>query len=352
MPRDGQKARPAVKAPTGSVTRRRILHLGAVALALVLLASPLVAEPQQPAKVFRIVVLTPHPAPQQKATPVETVGVFRQALRELGYTQGENILIEERFAAGSVDLLREYAAEAVRLQADVIFAISYAAIQAAANATKTIPIVGHDLDSDPVASGFVASLARPRGNVTGVFLDLPELSGKALQLLKEAIPGIAQVAVLRAPIADAAPLRAAEGAARSLSLQLQIVEARGPSDFDSAFAAAVKGRNRALMVIPSPMFGTHRKLIGDLAVKHRLATTSILPLYAEAGLLMSYGPDVYAMARQAAPYVDRILKGAKPGDLPVQRPARFELIVNLKTARAIGLTIPPSLTLRADRVVE
>ncbi|MGH9317514.1 MAG: ABC transporter substrate-binding protein [Thermoanaerobaculia bacterium] len=342
-----------MRASTRSATSSRgwTLHLGTVAFALVLLAPPLVAEPQQPAKVFRIVVLTSHPAPQG-GTANETLRGFRQTLRELGYIQGENILIEERFEAGREDRLREYAAEAVRLQVDVIFAVSYAAIQAAANATQTIPIVGHDLDSDPVASGFVASLARPGGNVTGVFLNLPELSGKALQLLKEAIPGIARVAVLRSPTTAPAPLRAAEVATRSLGLQLQIVEAGGPGDFESAFSAAVAGRNRALMVIPSPMFGAHRTLISDLAVKHRLATTSILPLYAEAGLLMSYGPDVHGMARQAAPYVDRILKGAKAGDLPVLRPARFEMIINLKTARAIGLTIPPSLILRADRVVE
>jgi putative ABC transport system substrate-binding protein len=281
-----------------------------------------------------------------------TLRVFRQALRDLGYVQGENILIEERFAAGSVDRLREYAGEAVRLQVDVIVAITSSAIEAAANATKTIPIVGYDLDSDPVASGFVANLARPGGNVTGVFLDLPELSGKALQLLKEAMPGIARVAVLRSATTTQAQLRAAEVATRSLGLQLQIVEARGPGDFEGAFSAAVAGRNRALMVISSPMFGAHRKLIGDLAVKHRLATTSIFPLYAEAGLLMSYGPDGPGMFRQALAYVDKILKGAKPGDLPVLRPARFELIVNLKTARAIGLTIPPSLVARADRVVE
>jgi putative ABC transport system substrate-binding protein len=335
-----------MKAPTRSATRRRILHLGTVAL--VLFAPPLVAEPEQPTKVFRIVELNPTPALG------DTQRVFRQALRELGYVQGENILIEDRFAAGSEDRLREYAAEAVRLKVDVIFAVSSSAVQAATNATKTIPIVAVDLESDPVASGFVASLARPAGNLTGVFLDLPELSGKGLQLLKEAISGIARVAVLWDPTENPAPLRAAEVATRSLGLQLQIVEARGPSDFESAFRATVKGRNKALMVIPSPMFGfpAHRKLIGDLAAKHRLATTSIHSRYTETGLLMSYGPNLYWLFREPATYVDKILKGAKPGDLPVQRPARFEMIVNLKTARAIGLTIPSSLMLRADRVVE
>ena len=337
-----------MKALIGSPTTRRILHLGIVALALVLFAAPLVAEPQQPTKVFRIVELNPTPAPQEQQRG------FRHALRGLGYVQGKNILIEDRFAAGSEDRLREYAAEAVRLKVDVILAISSSAVQAATNATKTIPIVAVDLESDPVASGFVASLARPGGNLTGVFLDLPELFGKGLQLLKEAIPGIARVAVLLDPSLDhTAPLRGAEVAARSLGLQLQIVEARGPSDFESAFRTTVKGRNSALMVIPSPRFGgVHRKLIADLATRHRLSTTTIFSHYTEAGLLMSYDPSIYWMFRQAAKYVDKILKGAKPGDLPVQRPVRFEMVVNLKTARAIGLTIKPSLMLRADRVVE
>jgi putative tryptophan/tyrosine transport system substrate-binding protein len=334
-----------MKALAPSATKKRLLHLGTVAL--VLFASPPVAEPQPPTKVLRIVELNPTSGPQEQQR------VFRQALRELGYIQGENIFIEDRFAAGSEDRLREYAAEAVRFKVDVILAISSSAIQAAMNATKTIPIVGLNLESDPVASGFVASLARPGGNLTGVFLDLPEVFAKGLQLLKEAIPGIARVAVLRDPSLDTtAPRRAVEVAARSLGLQHQIVEARGPSDFESAFRATVKGRNSALMVLPSPMFGAHPKLIGDLAARHRLATTSILSHYTEAGLLMSYGPNLYGLSRQAATYVDKILKGAKPGDLAVQRPVRFEMIVNLKTARAIGLTIPPSLMLRADHVVE
>ena len=316
-------------------------------VAFIVLAAPLAAEAQQAAKVFRIVELNPTPAPQEQQ------GVFRQALRELGYIPGENILIEDRFAAGSEDRLREYAAEAVRLKVDVILAISSSAIQAATSATKTIPIVGLNLESDPVASGFVASLGRPGGNLTGVFLDLPEVFGKGLQLLKEAIPGIVRVAVLRDPSLDtAAPLRATKVAAGSLGLQLQILEARGPSDLESAFRATVKGHNSALMVIPSPRFAPHRKLIGDLAAKHRLPTTSIVSFYTEAGLLMSYGPNLFGLYQQAATYVDKILKGAKPGDLPVQRPTRFEMIVNLKTARAIGLTIPPSLLLRADEVIQ
>jgi putative ABC transport system substrate-binding protein len=270
--------------------------------------------------------------------------------------QGENLLIEDRFAAGSEERLRAYAAEAVRLKVDAIFAVSSAAMRASTHATQTIPIVGLDLASDPVASGFVASLARPGGNVTGIFVDLPELFGKGLQLLTEAIPGIARVAVLRDPNLDPTPLRAAEGAARALGLQLQIVEARGPNDFASAFSAIVEGRNNALMVLPSPRFNAPQrpagKLIGDLAIQHRLPTTSLLSRYTEGGLLMSYGPNLYGLFRQAATYVDKILKGVQPRDLPVQRPARFELVINLKTAKALGLTLSPLFLWRADEVLE
>ena len=337
-----------MKAPAGSETRRGILHLGGVALALVAFTPLPAAEAQQPTKVFRIIELNPIPPD----VPLEPQRVFRQTLRELGYVQAENILIEDRFAAGSEDRLREYATEAVRLKVDVILAISSSAVQAATKATKTIPIVGMDLESDPVASGFVSSLARPGGNVTGLFLDLPELAAKRLELLKEAIPGIARVAVLWDPSMNTVPLRATEVAARSLGLHLQIVEARRPSDFEGAFRAAVNGRNRALMVIQSPMFASHPKLIVDLAAKHRLPTTSIFSYFTEAGLLMSYGPNLNDLFRQAAIYVDKILRGARPSELPVQRPTRFELIVNVKAAKALGLTMPPSRLLRADQVIE
>src|SRR5262245_46685941 len=218
-----------------SALRRRILHLGTVAL--VVFASPPVADPQHRPNVRRIVELNPSAGPQEQQR------VFRQALRDLGYIQGENILIDDRFADGSEERLRAYAADAVRLQADVILAISSSAIRVSTNATKTIPVVGLDIESDPVASGFAANLARPGGNLPGVFVDLPELFGKGLQLLKEAVPGTARIAVLRDPSLNPAPLRAAETAAQSLSLPIQVVEARGPSDFENAFRAAAQGRN-------------------------------------------------------------------------------------------------------------
>lgn len=325
-----------------SVIRRWIVLLGAIAVVLV--AGLPVAEPQQPTKTFRIMELNP-------GAPQEQQRIFRQALRDLGYVQGQNMLIEDRFAAGSDDRLHEYAAEAVRLKVDVIVAISSAAIRAATNAAKAIPIVGLDLESDPVASGFIASLARPGGNLTGVFVDLPELTGKGLELLKEAIPGIARVAVLRDPTLNpAALLPAAEAAASALGLRLQIVEARAPNEYDSAFRVALTGHNNALMVIPSPRFD--RKRLAELAARHRLPTTTLFPHYADAGFLMSYGPNVYGLFSQAATYVDKILKGARPGELPVQRPARFEMVINVKTARALSLTIPKSLLARADRVID
>jgi len=325
----------------------RILQLSGV-VPLVLFAVLRAAEAQQPANPFRIVELNPIP-PHPSLEPQR---VLRQTLRERGYVQGKDIVIEDRFAAGSEDRLREYAAEAVRLKVDLIVAVSSSAVRAAANATKTIPIVALDLESDPVASGFVASLARPGGNLTGFFLDLPELTSKRLELLKEAIPGLARVAVLWDPTMNPEPLRTAEVAARSLGLSLEILETQGPSDFEAAFRAAVRGRNSALMVIQSPMMDAHPAQIAALAMKYRLPVTSIFSHFTEAGLLMSYGPNLNDLFRQAAIYVDRVLKGAKPKDLPVQRPTRFELIVNLKTAKSLGLAIPQSLLVRADRLVE
>jgi putative ABC transport system substrate-binding protein len=318
------------------------------------LVTPLVVEGQQKGKVYRVIELNPIP-PATPGTQQLANGpykVFRQALRELGYVQGMNIVVEDRFAGGSEERLREYAAEGVRLKADVILAVSSAAVRMAANATKTIPIVGLDLESDPVASGLVASLARPGGNLTGFFLDLPELNGKRLELLKEAIPGIARVAFLLDATMDSAPRRAAEIAARQLGLSLQLVEARGARDLEGALHAAVRGGSRALMIHESPLLSTQPQRIADLTVKHRLATTGIFAHVAEAGILMSYGPNLNELFRQSATYVDRILKGTGPGDLPVQRPAKFDLVINLKTAKALGLTIPPSLLLRADQIIE
>jgi putative ABC transport system substrate-binding protein len=264
---------------------------------LLTLLAPLTAAAQPTGRVLRIGELSPIPPEGGSGQPPK---IFRQGLRELGWIEGENIVIEKRYAAGSDDRLREYAAELVRLNVDVIFAVGSSAVRVIRSATKKIPIVALDLESDPIASGLVAGLARPGGNLTGFFLDLPQLSGKRLELLKETIPGISRVAVLWDPPMDPVPLRASEAAARSLNLHLQVVEARGPNDFERAFSLAAKG-NRALVVSQSPMFDVHQQLLVDLAAKHRLPTTSIFSRAAEAGFLMSYGPNIDDLFRQAAP---------------------------------------------------
>jgi putative ABC transport system substrate-binding protein len=314
-------------------------------VSLGILVTPLAPEAQPTTKVFRIAELDPIPA------PTEVVLAFRQRLGELGYVLGKNLLIEERYGAETDAQLRAYAADLVRLKVDVIFADSSAAVRAARQATTTIPIVALDLETDPVASGLVGSLARPGGNLTGLFLDLPELNGKLLQLLKEAIPGITRVAVLWDSAMDRVPLRATEVAARSLGLQLHIVEVRGPNEFERAFKEAISQRASAFIVMQSPLLYFHRAQIAELAIKQHLPTITIMPSFAEAGHLMSYGPNLLVLFQRAAIYVDKILKGAKPGDLPVERPTRFALIINLKTAKALGLTIPQSVLARADEVI-
>jgi putative ABC transport system substrate-binding protein len=274
-------------------------------------------------------------------------------LRGLGYVEGRNILLEERWADGTSDRLPALAAELVRLNVDVIVTASTPAVQAAQQATKTVPIV-MTLVSDPVASGVVASLARPGGNVTGLSLMHPEVSGKRLALLKEVIPKLSRVAVFWSPSTASYQLvlSETETAARALGVQLQPVEGRGPTDFDSGFSAIARERAGALVVLPDALFRNRQRRILDLAAKSRLPAMYWSRDFVEAGGLMAYGANLPDVFRQAANFVDRILKGAKPGDLPIEQPAKLELVINLKTAQALGLTIPPSLLLRADHVVQ
>jgi putative ABC transport system substrate-binding protein len=330
------------------ITRRDFIS----ALAGGLLAAPLAAEAQPPEKVPRVGYLNPgSPSDPLSQRRLEA---FRQGLRDLGYVEGQNIAIESRWAEGQYDRYPALAADLVRSKVDVIVAQSGAATQAAQQATRTIPIV-MSLVNDPVGSGLVASLARPGGNVTGLTIISPDLVGKQLQLLKEVVPEVSRVALLRHPDnpASAAQLREAEAAARALGVRLQTLEARGPQEIDSAFAAMTRERAGALLIIPDAIFVNQRRQIAELAAKRRLpsiygGTTG----YAEAGGLMVYGPNPLDLKRRAATYVDKILKGAKPGDLPVEQPTKFELVINLKTAKALGLTIPQSLLLRADEVIE
>jgi len=293
--------------------------------------------------------------PRAATSPPEVgLKAFQDTLRERGYIEGQNIAIDYRWAEGKEDRLRAFAADLVGLRVDVIFAVSSIALRAARDATQTIPIVALDLETDPVASGLANSLARPGGNITGVFLDQPELYAKWLQLLREVAPKVTRVAVLRDPAADPAGLRSLEAAARQLSVQLRVLEVRVADDLENAFQAAKKGRAEALMVFQSPAFAVARteRRIADLAVANRLPTITMLRSLVEAGGLISYGVNLSDVMGRATLLLDKILKGAKPGDLPIERPVRFDLAVNLKTAKALGLKIPPSIVVRADEVIQ
>ncbi len=317
-----------------------------VALALAILAAPPAAEAQQPAgKIPRIGILRPG------SWPDPLVEAFRQGLRELGYAEGRNINIEYRWAEGRVERFPSLAADLVHLKVDLIVAAGTQAL-AAKQATTTIPIV-MPISTDPVGSGLVVSLARPDGNATGFATLSEELPGKWLELLKETLPRVSRVAVLLAPATPPGQVTVSEGAVRSLGLHLQMLNMRRSDDFETAFAAAKKNRAGALVVLGSPFFYSYRTRLVELAAKHRLPT-----IYPEkefiigSGGLMSYGPDFHDLFRRAATYVDKILKGAKPGDLPVEQPTKFEFVINLKTAKALGLTIPQSVLIRADEVIQ
>jgi putative ABC transport system substrate-binding protein len=327
----------------------RLRTIGLIlALALGVFLVPLTADAQQAGKVCRIGVLwTRGPVPHLD-------GILPQALRELGYVEGRNIIIERRYAEGRAERLPDLAAELVRLKPDVIVATATAATQAAKNATKTIPIVMVAV-LDPVGTGLIASLARPGGNITGLtFLAGLEIVGKTLQLLKEAVPGIRRVAVLWNPThpTHQVALQELKAAARVLGVELQPLGARGPDEFDSAFSAMARERADALLVMPETIFVQHRIRLADFAAKHRLPAMHAVREHAEAGGLMAYAPNVVEIVRHAAIFVDKILKGAKPADLPVEQPTKFELVINMKTAKALGLTIPQSVLFRADQVIQ
>ena len=319
--------------------------------ALGLLGAPPAAEAQQAAKVYRLGLLGGS-SPSSPGGRRAWEGFF-QGMRELGYVEGQNILVEGRFYGDHTDRLPALAAELVGLKVDVIVAGTAPAPEAAQRATSTIPIV-MAVHSDPVGSGLVASLAKPEKNATGVSSLGPELVGKRLQLLKEAVPGISRVAVLSNPTdtAQALQLREAQVAARSLKMRLQVLEARAPNDFARAFSAMTKERVGGVIIITSSMFYDQRTRIAELAAESRVPAIYSVREYAEAGGLVAYGVNLGESFRRAATYVDKILKGAKPADLPVEQATKFELVINLKTAKALSLTIPASLLQRADQVIE
>ncbi len=281
---------------------------------------------------------------------------FLQGLRDLGHVEGRNVVIEYRSAEGKPERLPALAAELVALKVDVIVATGTPASLAAKQATRTLPIVFAGV-ADPVGGGLVTSLARPGGNVTGLSLLAPELVGKGLELLKQAVPGVSRVAVLWQPggsgeRTEQDMLKAAEGAARALGVRLQFIEVRGPADFDQAFSDMTKARAGALTVLSSNMFLVEHRRLVTLAGKNRLPAVYPFREFVDAGGLMAYGAGVHDSVRRAATYVDKILKGTKPADLPVEQPTKFELVINLKTAKALGLTIPQSVLGRADEVLQ
>jgi putative ABC transport system substrate-binding protein len=329
------------------MNRREFIRTVSVSL----LAAPLVAEAQQAAKVPRIGWL-----PVNLAAGPVNLEPFRQALRDLGYVEGRNLVIETRDAEGRLERLPALAAELVALKVDVIVAPGTPQALAAKNATRTIPIVFVGANN-PVADGLVTSLARPGGNATGSSNFAPELVGKRLELLKEAVPGVSRVAVVWQPgavpeSAERDMLKEAEVAARALGVRPQFVEARGPADVERTFSDMTRARAGALTLLPSAMFVSERRRLVDLAARNRLPAVYGSREFVDAGGLMSYGPNIADLNRRAATYVDKILKGAKPADLPVERPTKFEVVINLKTAKALGLKIPQSVLSRADHVIE
>jgi putative ABC transport system substrate-binding protein len=334
-----------------TAARRRVVA-AALALALLAVATPPVVDAQPAGRVYRVGYLSTGSA---NATYVRPLEAFRQGLREAGWVEGQNVIIEYRWAEGRTDRLPALAEELVRLNVDVIAASPTPAAMAARNATRTIPIVGMGL-TEPVTLGLVTSLARPGGNVTGVTYAVDtDIFGKQLALLKELLPKVRRIAVLSNPAGSAAhplTMQSVKAAARSLGLELQLYEARQPDQFDAAFAAMARDHAVALLVFGDAPFFANRERLTALALRSRLPSMSTQWQWVEAGGLMAYGPSLPDLWRRGAGYVDKILRGARPADLPIEQPTKFELAVNLKTARMLGVTVPPSLLQRADQVIE
>ena len=317
-----------------------------IGLVLALALAPLVAEAQPAEKLARIGYLS-------LGSAADTPKALLQGLRELGYVEGQNLVIEYRYTEGKAERLPDLAEELVSLKVDIIVAGGTPLPLAAKHATGTIPIV-MSAAGDPVGTGLVPSLAKPGGNVTGLSTFTRDLAAKRLQLLKEVVPVISRVAVLWNAANPYAVLnmRETEAAARTLGLQVQSVEVRGPDDIETGFSTAIRWRAGAFIVVDDPVTYLHRTRIADLAARNQLPAMYGFRQYAEAGGLMAFGTSLADLSRRAATYVDKILKGAKPADLPVEQPTQFELVINAKTAKALKLTIPPSVLLRADQVIE
>ena len=323
--------------------RRHLL----IMLGLGAIASPGTVFGQQPGKRWRIGYLA------SSTPPPHLLKAFREGMRERGYVEDVNLSVEYRWTEGSVERLPELAAELARLKVDLMFTWATPATVAAMRATAKIPIVMVGI-ADPVGSGLVASLPRPGGNVTGVSNLSSDLSGKLVELLVQIVPGASRIAALRnvSNPSSALQLKQTEAGARAMGLHLSLVDVRGPLEFETAFATIAKARAEGVIVFSDPVFLTESKRIADLAMKSRMPTIFARSENVDAGGLVSYGPTLVEQTRHATGYVDRILKGAKPADLPVELPTRLELAVNVRTARALGITIPPSILVRADKVIE
>jgi putative ABC transport system substrate-binding protein len=323
--------------------------MGILLLIGFLLTSIHFAEAQQPKKVPSIGFLSS----LSSAVVSDRMDAFRQGLHEHGYVEGKNIIIEWRYAEGKTERLPELAAELVRLKVDVIVTGGPAVNRHAKEATGTIPIV-LPFDNDPVGNGFAASLARPGGNVTGFSTHYPEISGKQLEILKEIVPRLSRVAVLGNSTVpgNAQVLREAEAAAGAFGVKLQYLEVQNASEIETAFRTASKGHADAVLVLGSQVVTSHAKQFAEMAAKSRLPATYWSPEFVAAGGLMTYSVSITDLFRRSAIYVDKILKGAKPADLPIEQPTKFELVINLKTARQIGLNIPPNVLARADKVIK
>jgi putative tryptophan/tyrosine transport system substrate-binding protein len=328
------------------VNRRRFLQTVSAGL----LAAPQVAGAQpQPVKVYRVGFLSDGPAPPPSSAPLTA---FKETLRELGYVEGRNLVIDHRYAAFKYDRVPELAAELVRLKPDVIVTGGNPNIAAVKHATTTIPVV-MTYAVDPVGAGLITSLAKPGGNITGMSVTTgPEFIAKQLEILYEVVPKLSRVGILRHIGREGAEPAAIESAARKLAMTVVFADIRVPNDIEGAFAAMTQSRVGAFLILGGSVTWASRQQIADLAVQHRLPGIHFFREYAEAGLLLTYGINFVAQFRRAAIYVDKILKGAKPGDLPVEQPTKFEMVINLKTAKALGLTIPQSLLARADQIIE
>ena len=325
------------------MTRRKFIAIAAGAAAW-----PWMARAQLADKVAKIGLLYPGFA----AVTVTRIAALRDGLRAVGYTDADRAEILIRASEGDPNRLAALAADLVERKVDAIVAISPFALRSAKLATTTIPIIANDLESDPVSSGFVTSLARPGGNITGVFSDFPDFGTKWLELLKEAIPALSSVTALWDPATGPTQLEAVRSAGRLLNVKLEVLEIRAIIELQRAFQIAAEHRPDAIIILSSPIFGTNPKLIADLTIEHHIPTATLFSEIARAGSLMSYGPNLLGTFRQTGTMLGKTLQGARPADLPVERPTKFEMVINLKTAKALGLNLPMSILLRADEVIE